>query len=70
MLCWTFWKIFHIYAIKSQKNQDRAEAYTEHCQRYKIECFAKIVKGWSPLTIFEKPSILDVWQDFIYTSVE
>ena len=40
-----------------------SEAYSEPCQRSKIEVFAKIVKGFSFLTIFAKSSILDVCQD-------
>ena len=31
-----------------------------------MECFAKIVYSLKPLTIFEKRSIRDVWQDYEY----
>ena len=40
----------------------KAEAYSEPCQTFKMECFAKIVKRWRPLTISAECSILDVWQ--------
>ena len=38
------------------------EAYSEPCQTSKMGCFAKIVDGSKPLTIFAKRSILIVWQ--------
>ena len=31
-----------------------------------MERFAKIINDFQPLTIFAKPSILDIWQGFIY----
>ena len=36
------------------------EAHSEPCQTSKMECFAKIVHGLTPLTIFAERSILDV----------
>ena len=48
-----------------------AEAYsepTQNCQTTKMEFFAKIVNGFQPLTIFAKSFILNVCQDFQYTS--
>ena len=36
-------------------------AYSEPCQTSKMERFAKIVKSFSPLGIFAKHSIWDVW---------
>ena len=38
------------------------EAYSEHCQTSKMELFEKIIEGFESLTIFEKHSILNVWQ--------
>ena len=35
-----------------------------------MEFFAKIIEGWKPLIIFEKKSILDVWQGSEYVWVE
>ena len=46
------------------------EAYSEPCQTSKIVLFAKIVNEWKLLTIFEKCSILDVWQHSEYSSAE
>ena len=37
-----------------------AKAYSKSCEASKIECFAKIVNGFKPLTIFAKRSILKV----------
>ena len=34
-----------------------------------MECIAKIVNGFSQLTIFAKPLILDVWQVSEFASV-
>ena len=39
-----------------------SETYLEPYQTYKIERFAKIVNVWKLLTIFDKRTILDVWQ--------
>ena len=33
-----------------------------------MKLFAKIIKGSQPLTIFAKPSTLDVWQGSEYAS--
>ena len=38
------------------------------CQTSKMKCFAKIVNGWKPLTIFAKRSILDTYQGSEYAS--
>ena len=35
-----------------------SEAYPS--QTFKVKLFVKTVKGWNPLTIFEKISVLDV----------
>ena len=35
-------------------------AYSEPRETSKMECFAKVVNGFQPLTIFAKCSILDV----------
>ena len=40
------------------------DAYSEHCQTFKIELFAKIVSGCKVL--LQKSSILDIWQGFQY----
>ena len=45
-----------------------SEAYSEPSQTSKIELFEKVVNGFQPLTIFEKSSILDVWQGSEYAS--
>ena len=39
-----------------------AETYPESCRKSKMEFFAKMVNGFSPLNNFAKSSILDVWQ--------
>ena len=39
------------------------EVYSEPCQTFKMETFAKIVNGLKPLYVFAKNFILDVWQD-------
>ena len=44
------------------------EAYSKPCQTSKMECFAKKVTGWKPLSVLRKRSILDIWQGFEYTS--
>ena len=38
----------------------RTEGYSKSCQTSKMELFTKIVKGFLPLTIFTRKSILDV----------
>ena len=48
----------------------KAKAYSEPCQTSKMEFFAKLVKGFKPLTIFVKSSILDVWQSSEYAPLE
>ena len=40
---------------------NHAEIYSELCQTFKIERFAKIVNGLWPLTIIAKHFIVDVW---------
>ena len=52
------------------------EAYSEPCQRSKMEHFAKHAEVWlsnfieiHTFTCFVKRSILDVWQGSEYTSV-
>ena len=52
-----------------QNNLSKPVAYSEPCQPFKIECFAKIVSGQRLLTFFVKHSILDVWQGSQYASV-
>ena len=44
------------------------EKYSELCQIFKMESFAKIVNGFQSLTIFAKRYILDVWQGSEYAS--
>ena len=46
-----------------------SEAYSEPCQKPKMELFVKKVNGIKTLNVFEKSSILDVWQGFEYASV-
>ena len=38
------------------------QAYSEPCQKSKMECFAKKVNDFEPLIILAKRFILDVWQ--------
>ena len=45
-----------------------SELYSETFQTSKMERFEKIINDLDALTIFVKSSILDVWQDFEYTS--
>ena len=45
-----------------------SEAYSEHIHASKIERFAKIDKGWIPLTVFTKCSVLDAWLGSEYVS--
>ena len=47
---------------------DCPEAHSETCQTSKVERFAKIVHGFSSLTIFARNSILDVWHCSINAS--
>ena len=49
-----------------KNNLSSSEGYSELCRKYKMELFAKLVKGWKPLTIFAKSFILDVWQGSEY----
>ena len=44
------------------------EGYSEHCQTSKMELFEKIIENFESLTIFEKRSILNVWQGSEYAS--
>ena len=44
------------------------EAYLERSQTYTMELFGKIVKGFKPLTISAKNSIVDVRMGSKYTS--
>ena len=46
--------------LGSEQNAYYSEAYSEHCQTFKMERSEKIVEGFEPLTIFTKRSILDV----------
>ena len=45
-----------------------SEAYPVPSELSKIQHFAKINNGFQPLTIFVKPSVLDVSQGSIYAS--
>ena len=45
-------------------------AYSEPCQITKMKRFVKIINGVQLLEIFVKSSILDVWLDFEYASVQ
>ena len=44
----------------------RALAYSEHCQIFQVECFAKIVNSFYLLTVSTKRSTLDMWQGSEY----
>ena len=52
-----------------QNNLSSPVPYSEPCQSFKMECFAKIVSGQKLLTLFVKGSTLDVWQGSEYASV-
>ena len=56
--------------LGSEQNAYYSEAYSEHCQTFKMERSEKIVEGFEPLTIFTKRSILDVWQcsEYVFTA--
>ena len=47
-----------------------SEAYSELCHTSKVEHFAKIVNGFKKITIFERNSILEIFnkQDSEYAS--
>ena len=49
-------------------NKHLSEAYSEPYEISKMKLSTKMVKGFQPLIIFTKRSILDVWQgsEFIY----
>ena len=55
---------------RSTKWSCQTETYLEPCQISKMECFAKIINGFQPLTIFARRSILDVRQGSMYFSVK
>ena len=40
------------------------DPYSEPSQTSKMELFAKLVKGFLPLTVFAKSYILDIWLGF------
>ena len=43
-----------------------SDAYSEASQTSKMDSSTKTVNDLKPLTIFAKPSVLDVWQDSEY----
>ena len=45
---------------------EHLEVYTKPCQIFKKKCFAKIINGFLPLSIFAKRSILDIWEGSEY----
>ena len=53
----------------NQKWQLSLAAYSDFCQMFKIESFAKIVSSFKALTFFVKCFILDVWQSSEYANV-
>ena len=38
-----------------------SEAYSELCQTFKVEYFAKIVNGFKKITIFKRNSVLEIF---------
>ena len=54
--------------ITSLTLEANLEAYSEPSQTSKLEVFAKIVNGFSFLTIFAKSSIVDIWKDSEFAS--
>ena len=57
---WIFQLNFEYISVELQPHS--TEMYSETCQTTKMEQLAKIVNDYTPLTIFVKRSILDVWQ--------
>ena len=51
----------HMYDTKQKRFQNTAKHLRTFCEKN---------KGFYPLTIFEKQSMLCVWQDFKYASAE
>ena len=64
-----FWKLFNwnFVFLKVVKNFNQNTGL-ELCQTSKMECFAKIVRGFELVTIFAKYSVGDVWQVSEYSS--
>ena len=52
LILWLFWLFSIFYRIFQGFTNNYPETYSEPCQTAKIECFAKIVNGSKPLTIF------------------
>ena len=48
--------------MMGKENEASSEAYSELCQRFKMELFVSIVNGLQSITIFAKLSILEVCQ--------
>ena len=56
----------HELKHKKIQNSDYSEVHLEPCQTSRMEPFLKIVNA---VKVFEKSSILDVWQGSEYSSV-
>ena len=56
------------YVLEFLTGRETGKEGKQRRQTSKIECFAKIVGGFKPLTTFAKFPISDVWQDSEYTS--
>ena len=46
--------------LRSNRDQQQVETYSEPNQTSKMEFFAKIINGFQPLTIFAKRSFVDI----------
>ena len=71
--CWSlslFWKSWPDRLTCQTLSNDLTskEAYSQPCQTSKIERFVKIINSFTPLTVFTKRSILDVWYFSEYAS--
>ena len=67
----SFWFLYLIFKNETSLTlESNSEAYVEPCQMSKMEVLAKIVNGFSFLTIFVKSFILDVWKDSEFASAE
>ena len=51
-----------------EQNEYYSEPYSEHCQTSKVELFEKIIEDFESLAVFDKRSILNVWQGSEYAS--
>ena len=66
-----FCEIFkNTFSYKTPLVAASAEVYSEPCQRFKMELFAKIVSDCKSINFFHKSFIWDAWQGSEYVSAE